>query len=119
MSDNNPSMEREKKTIESMIGIYCQGHHGNKKNLCSECSELLDYAFARLDKCPYKEDKPTCSKCPSHCYKPDMKERVKTVMRYSGPRMMIKHPVLAAHHMVDGRKKGPTDTGSKDSKTVE
>jgi hypothetical protein len=30
---------------------------------------------------------------------------VKKVMRYAGPRMLLHHPVLAMHHVFDGRKK--------------
>jgi hypothetical protein len=28
-------------------------------------------------------------------------------MRYSGPRMVKEHPVLAAGHLIDGRRKLP------------
>jgi hypothetical protein len=40
-----------------------------------------------------------------HCYQPVMKEKVKTIMRFSGPRLIYKSPVLALHHIFDGRKK--------------
>lgn len=30
-----------------------------------------------------------------------MRERVKQVMRYAGPRMMLKHPLLALQHLFD------------------
>ena len=65
---------------------------------------LLAYARVRLDKCRYGTEKPTCANCPTHCYKPAMRERVREVMRYSGPRMLRKHPVLAVAHLVDGHK---------------
>jgi len=100
-------MNRERKTIEAMIGIYCQGKHGTREGLCSACVELLDYARARLRKCPFQRDKPTCAKCPIHCYKPDMRERIRAVMRYAGPRMLYRHPVLALLHFIDGVRKVP------------
>jgi hypothetical protein len=78
--------------------------------LCSECAELLAYARLRLAKCRYGVDKPTCANCETHCYKPATRERVRVVMRYSGPRMLKLHPVLAVAHLVDGRK-----TPSEDS----
>lgn len=34
-----------------------------------------------------------------------MREEVKKVMRYAGPRMLWHHPVLSFHHIFDGRKK--------------
>jgi predicted amidophosphoribosyltransferase len=91
-------MEQEIKTVELMIDLYCHGHHGSTENLCPECRELLDHVKKRLEKCPLKENKPTCSKCPIHCYKPDMREKIKAVMKYSGPRMIYRHPILTARH---------------------
>ena len=100
---------REVKTIAAMIALYCRDHHGTHASdagdgLCPDCGELLAYARVRLDKCRYGAEKPTCSNCETHCYKPAMRERVREVMRYSGPRMLKKHPVLAVAHLVDGRK---------------
>ena len=90
-----------------MIGLYCSDHHNTSGELCPDCSELLDYAHMRLDRCRYQEKKPTCGNCPVHCYKPSMKERVMCVMRYSGPRMTLSHPYLALMHLFDGFKKAP------------
>ena len=102
-------MQREARTIEAMIEIYCRGHHGTRGGeLCAECAGLLDYAGVRLDKCPFQENKTTCTKCPVHCYKPAMRERVREVMRYAGPRMLLYHPVLAVLHLlVDSRRDQP------------
>jgi hypothetical protein len=61
----------------------------------------------RLRRCPFQEGKTTCAKCPIHCYKPTMRERVRVVMRYAGPRMMLRHPSLAMWHLFDGRRKEP------------
>jgi hypothetical protein len=104
----HPRITREKNTIHYMTGIYCRAHHKTKGDqLCPECTEFQAYAFMRLDKCPFQEKKSTCGKCLIHCYKPDMKEKVKKVMRYSGPRMLVHHPGLALHHVWDGRTKPP------------
>jgi hypothetical protein len=101
-------MKREKKTIGYMVEIYCKNHHGSKGEICQECRQFLEYAFMRLDKCPFQDKKSTCGNCVIHCYKPDMKEKVKVVMRYSGPRMLIHHPSYALHHVWDARRKAPT-----------
>ena len=109
MGKQHPRITREKKTIDKMVHIYCRGHHKTKGNeLCPECTEFLSYAFLRLDKCPFQEEKSTCGKCLVHCYQPQMKEKVKKVMRYSGPRMLLHGPGLALHHAFDGRKKPQT-----------
>jgi predicted amidophosphoribosyltransferase len=84
-----------------MIGIYCRAHHGTGRELCASCDELLNYAICRLDRCPFGADKTTCARCPIHCYKPAMRERVRNVMRYAGPRMMFRHPILALRHLLD------------------
>jgi hypothetical protein len=88
-----------------MIELYCEGQHGTHRALCSECRELLDYANLRLDKCPFQDGKTTCANCAVHCYKPAMRERVRVVMRWAGPRMVWRHPVLALAHLLDGRRK--------------
>jgi hypothetical protein len=110
-----------------MIGMYCRDHHADRPRagaagaagpdaapadeaageLCEECGALLAYARARLDRCPYGIDKPTCAKCTTHCYRPAMREQVRAVMRYAGPRMVREHPILAAAHLTDGRRKTP------------
>ncbi len=107
MGERHPRMQRERRTIEAMIRLYCRDHHGGGRSLCPGCAELLDYAFRRLDRCPFQEGKTTCAKCPVHCYKPSMREKVREVMRYSGPRMLWRHPVLALFHLLDGRRKEP------------
>ncbi len=100
-------LDREKKTISHMMEIYCRGRHSGG-HPCSGCRQLLDYAMQRIDGCPYGGAKPSCAKCPVQCYNPVMGERIRQVMRYSGPRMMMYHPVLAIRHFLDemaGRRK--------------
>jgi hypothetical protein len=106
LAAENHRLAREKKTIRAMIGIYCRGNHALPRgaNLCAECQALLDYADARLDHCSFGADKPPCAKCSVHCYKPSLRERIKAVMRYAGPRMLWKHPLLALRHWMDGRR---------------
>jgi len=94
-------IEKEKKTVRQMVEIYCRGnHHKMAGELCKECSALLDYAFARLDHCKFQEKKPTCKKCPIHCYKPVMREQMRQAMRYAGPRMLWYHPLSAIKHLI-------------------
>jgi len=116
---------RELKTIEAMVRMYCRGHHGgNGKLLCAECAALFDYASRRLDRCVFGDAKPTCANCVVHCYSADMRERVRTVMRWAGPRMLIRHPILALFHKLDGRRptpalpaKRPGKSGPQDTRT--
>ena len=105
MPDLHPRLDREARTIEAMIYLYCRDEHGSMGALCPDCREVLDYARQRLDKCPFGEGKTTCANCRIHCYKPAMRERVRVIMRYAGPRMLYRHPVLALRHLWDGRRK--------------
>ncbi|MDY2916653.1 MAG: nitrous oxide-stimulated promoter family protein [Muribaculaceae bacterium] len=92
-------IEEEKTVVEQMIRLYCRRREGNRE-LCAGCAELLDYARARLDRCRFGADKPTCRRCPVHCYRPEMKERIRRVMRWSGPRMLLYHPLAALRHLL-------------------
>jgi hypothetical protein len=106
-----PRLRREQKTIDAMLRIWCRAHplHVREKGhgLCAGCDELLDYASYRLHMCPYGEEKPVCKKCPVHCYTKTLREQMQDVMRFAGPRMLFKHPVLAFHHMRDGKREAP------------
>ncbi|TCK03355.1 nitrous oxide-stimulated promoter family protein [Phorcysia thermohydrogeniphila] len=98
------TVERERETLKRMISIYCWRKHKQERGkLCSECRELLEYAFKRLDLCPFGENKPTCKKCPIHCYRPEMREKIKEVMRFSGPRLLIYDPIGWLIHEIKER----------------
>jgi len=107
MAQYHPRMAENAKPSRPWSGSTGHDHHNTQTDLCAECSELLGYALARLDKCPFQEGKTSCAKCPVHCYKPDMREKIRIVMRYAGPRMPYRHPILTIYHMFDSRRKEP------------
>ena len=106
-------MDTEKKrTMEAdvmteMIALYCRGHGpphrtaeaANVPALCPDCRRLLDYARDRIIRCPRMDVKSFCSACPVHCYSRDMREQVRAVMRWSGPRMLLHRPIMTLRHM--------------------
>ena len=99
---------REVKIIEAMVRMYCRGHdHANRAPLCADCAELLDYATRRLERCVFGDAKPTCTNCTVHCYSAQQRERIRLVMKWSGPRMTLRHPILALYHLFDGRRPAP------------
>ena len=106
-----PRLRREQKTIEAMLHIWCEAHPQHVRPLygalCAGCASLLDYASYRLAKCPYGEEKPTCKKCPIHCYTKDKRAQMHEVMRFAGPRMLLRHPILAFHHLRDEKRTAP------------
>ena len=101
---NDYKREREKRIVSLMIRLYCRHKHGTRQGLCPECDALEKYLLERSDRCPFMETKTFCSNCRVHCYRADMREKIREVMRYSGPRMIIYHPVMAARHVIDDRR---------------
>lgn len=98
---------RELKTMAAMVRLYCRGHGHAGAPLCGDCAALMQYATRRLERCVFGDAKPTCANCTVHCYSADMRERVRVMMRWSGPRMLLRHPYLAITHMLDGRRPAP------------
>lgn len=90
-------------TIEKMVDLYCQAHH--QKSRCPKCQEFLDYALARLKTCPFGSEKPACKNCSIHCYQKERREEAKAIMRFAGPRMIFRHPLLAFFHLLSNFKK--------------
>jgi hypothetical protein len=91
--------ERELDTIYKMVKIYCKSNHKTSKVLCSNCQDLFDYAKDRTVNCIFGDDKPECSLCEVHCYKKEKREEIRQIMRFSGPRMIYNHPILAIVHV--------------------
>jgi len=104
----------EKQTVFCMIRLWCrhqkhttlQTKIGAKTitGLCPDCFALYEYTGKKLSDCRYGLEKPVCSSCITHCYQSVRREEIRQVMRYSGPRMMLHHPLRALIYMV--RKKG-------------
>ena len=100
-------LEREARTLQAMLHLYCRGQHGAKKGLCPACGQLQAYALQRLEKCPYQAGKTTCARCPIHCYQPEMRAVIRAAMRYAGPRMLLAHPIMAIQHALASLRKEP------------
>lgn len=101
--DTITKREREKALVSQMIALYCKSNHSGR-SLCPDCAALDAYARQRSDKCPFMETKTFCSNCKVHCYKPEMREKIRTVMRFSGPRMIFHHPIVAVRHVIETKK---------------
>ncbi|MDQ2078563.1 nitrous oxide-stimulated promoter family protein [Xanthobacteraceae bacterium Astr-EGSB] len=99
---------RALKTIDAMIGMYCRGHHHGELPLCPDCERLRNYAARRLQRCVFGDDKPNCADCVVHCYRTEMRERIRAVMRWAGPRMALRHPILTIAHMLAERRPVPS-----------
>jgi len=77
-------IDADLKVLERFVEVYCRQHHGEGlSGLCEECADLLAYARQRRRKCPY-DPKPKCKDCRTHCYRPEYREKIREVMRFSG-----------------------------------
>lgn len=104
---DGPRIRREKTTVKRMISMYCKIKHpavSLDNELCPECRKLSDYASNRLTYCRFGEDKSSCRYCEVHCYAPDYQQRIREVMRFTGMRMLWRHPWLTLRHMTDERQ---------------
>lgn len=98
---------REEITIQKMIRLYCSKNHKSNRDMCENCNNLLSYALSRLSHCPYGAEKPACNNCSIHCYRKNEREIITKVMRYSGPKMLFHHPILAIMHLIDRKREAP------------
>lgn len=88
--------------VARMTEIFCRSQHNDRERapfapsgriaelveggevvLCPECAKLLSYSLSMRVICPY-DPKPSCRKCPTHCYRAGHRERIREVMRFSG-----------------------------------
>jgi hypothetical protein len=100
-------LAREWQTMTAMVRIFCRDQHHPPEGLCAECQQFLDYAGVRLERCRFGVEKPTCAKCPVHCYQRERREQVRVIMRYAGPRMLLEHPLMSLRHWLDGFRQAP------------
>ena len=86
-------IEREKMTIQRMIALY-QRRSPEAQADDAHYQALNAYADKRLDKCVFGENKPAC-------------KEMKQIMRWAGPRMLWRHPILTVRHLLDDRRPVP------------
>ncbi len=104
--------QRELRTLSLMISLFEKQHSVTPED-AHDYSALLAYATQRLARCRFGEDKPACKHCPLHCYQPAKREQIKAIMRWSGPRMLLYHPILAIRHLIDDHRPVPDALPSK------
>lgn len=121
MSDSK--VRSDTRVVAGLGGIYCEAHHGDRERtriesdaatlgvyskrtpvLCEECAEHIRYAERRRAYCP-KDPKPFCAHCDTHCYHPDEAEWQRQMMRFAGPRSLLRgYAVPAMRHAMEASK---------------
>ena len=101
-------MIRDLRTLARFITFYCAHVHPGAPRVpvhlrtidvervcrrpvkvCRSCGKLLAHAVVKRLQCPL-DPKPECKKCPQHCYAPAYRAQIKAVMRFSGPRLVLR-----------------------------
>lgn len=110
-------LRRDLRTVARFVEVYCHGRHpdalkrafwlpkwdvvamiGRCPRLCDACRRLLAHAFVKRIHCPM-DPKPACKHCPTHCYHPAHRETIRQVMKYAGPRLILRGRLDYLYHM--------------------
>lgn len=91
--NEGPLIQEEMRLVSCMIELYYKKNKGNIPE-----KRMASYVNQRLSFCQFGEEKTTCQKCPVHCYQEVYRNQMKQIMRYSGPRMLLVHPLLTLRH---------------------
>jgi hypothetical protein len=130
----DPAVRKDTRLLGDFAALYCRGNHRDAEReplvtsgaalgaygpkapiVCEECAELLRYAEKRRAYCP-KDPKPFCSHCDTHCYQPEMREHMREVMRYAGPRAFLHgHAIDGVRHLVEGNRARRTADPASDT----
>lgn len=78
--------------------------HKTKNSLCKECFALKQYAYNKINKCLFLQTKSFCSCCTLHCYNKEMLDKIRNVMRFSGPELIFSHPITVINHLIKSIK---------------
>lgn len=111
-------LRRDLRTLAKFIDVYCRRWHANSAKaavrlktfevdalygrplrLCASCRMLLAHAFVKRALCPL-DPKPACQKCPTHCYTPQYRSRIREVMKYSGRRLILRGRLQYLFHLL-------------------
>ena len=99
MDDNRTA--RDRKVLEAMGRIFCKAHHSGEKDpcaLCSLCHEIVEVTLVRTASCPYGHEG-NCQDCAIHCQRGEAQERIREIMRYAAPRMVLRHPLMTMEYL--------------------
>ena len=80
--------------------LFPQDVEADLMHMIATCAAIDAYAALRTERCRKMDVKTSCDECEHHCYAPEKRDEIRTVMRYAGPRMLGKHPIAALRHLL-------------------
>lgn len=94
MKDLDKKRQKEMESMRLILDIYEKGHPEERE----EIEAIRKYSMERIQKCPKMATKTYCSNCEIHCYRAEFREKVRKIMRYAGPRLLLKKPSFVIDH---------------------
>ena len=118
------AVQKDIRTLALFVQIYCDGNHADQARsphtsdaqragvyrddvptLCADCSDHLAYGEARRVFCTL-DPKPFCAHCEVHCFKSSERAWNRQMMRYAGPRSLLRGYALdGARHFARSVRK--------------
>lgn len=95
-------IDNKKDILNHMIRIYCKKHHNTDETLCNDCSDLLEYSENVLNQCEI-DDELDSEKFKYYYDDIEKMEKLKEIMKYSGFRIMLYHPIISIRHIFSNK----------------
>ena len=88
------------------------GWHGTPEGRGCAAMAAVAVTFAVSATCPMSP-KPSCKHCPSHCYHPTCRARIREVMKFSGRRLVMTGRLDLLFHVLFQATAAPVDRGRR------
>lgn len=105
---NADRIQRDLRTLQAIGSIYCRAHHAdrpkNSAGMCAECSATISFTHDRAANCP-NNHQGNCQDCAIKCNRGNQQQRIRAIMAYAAPRMMVRHPLMTLEYLAKKRRK--------------
>lgn len=85
----------KQKMLIAIFGVYQKYNKDTDLNL----EEIKSYSLKRLDNCIHIGEDIFCGFCEIQCFGDKYKKEIRSIMRFSGPRMILYHPIMAIRYL--------------------
>ena len=104
MKNIQSKREREKQMVSQMIALYCRRNHHTKGGPLPRLRSAERLRPPALRSLPVHGDENLLFQLPGTLLQAGDAGKIRAVMRFSGPRMILYHPVAAVRHVVETKR---------------
>ena len=94
----DPAIPREPHSNNKLDTSSNQDVQKDAADLCPSCREAIMSTLERASSCPNGHSG-NCQDCSIKCQRGESQKRIKEIMRYSAPRMAIRHPLMTIEYL--------------------